>query len=253
MKKLIQTLSVALLSGIFVLANSDGTRPLTNVRKYPVSIEKDGYSLGARLLSEKEVLQTFVTPLKGKYVVVEVAMYPGLNDIEVDNRDFVLRIDGFDRSFRPQEPSRIAIGQQRTTKAGRRVSIVPYGNIEYESGRGHYPDGRFPRRSDRRDVEDPDWDRRERDGRYDRRRGYGGLRTVVGVGVVLDRQPQPSSDQDRYVMETELQDKSIPQGFIGSPVAGHLYFAVGEYQKKAEHRLEYRGNGETTVLVLPRK
>ena len=250
MKKLIQTLSVALLSGIFVLANSDGTPPLSNVRKYPVSIEKDGYSLGARLLSEKEVLQNFVTPLKGKYVVVEVAMYPGINDIEVDNRDFVLRIDGFDRSFRPQEASQIAIGQQLTAKPRRRVGIVPYGNIEYESGRGHYPDSRrLPRRSDRRDVEDPDWDRRNRDRDY----GYGGLRTVVGVGVVLDRQPQPSSDQDRYVMETELQDKSLPQGFSGSPVAGHLYFAVGEHRKKAEHRLEYRGNGETTVLVLPRK
>ena len=252
MKKSILVLSVALLSANLVVANSMGTRPLSNVRKYPVSVEKDGVSVGARLLSEKEVLQTFVTPMKGKYVVVEVAMYPGVNDIEVDNRDFVLRIDGFDRSFRPQEPSRIAIGQQRTTKPARQVGVVPYGNIEYERGRGHYPDHRrFPRRSDRRDSEDPDWDRRDRD--RDRNYGYGGLRTVVGVGVVLDRQPQPSSDQDRYVMETELHDKSLPQGFVGSPVAGHLYFAVGEYKKKAVHRLEYRGNGETSVLVLPRK
>lgn len=251
MKKSIQILSVAVLSGIVVLAGSDGTRPLSSVGKYPVSIEKDAYSLGARLLSEKEVLQRFVTPLKGKYVVVEVALFPGVNDIEVDNRDFVLRIDGFDRSFRPEEPTRIAIGQQRTTKPRRQVGVVPYGNIEYESGRGHYPNERFPRRRGRRDVEDPDWDRRDRD--YDRRRSYGGLRTVVGVGVVLDRQPGVSSDQDRYVMETELHDKSLPQGFAGSPVAGHLYFAVGEYSKKAEHRLEYRSNGEAAVLVLPRK
>ena len=251
MKKSIQILSVALLSANLVLPNSMGTRPLSNVRKYPVSVEKDAYSLGARLLSEKEVLQNFVTPLKDKYVVVEVAMYPGVNDIEVDNRDFVLRIDGFDRSFRPQEPSRIAIGQQRTTtKPRRQIGIVPYGNIEYERGRGHYPDQRrFPRRSDRRDVEDPDWDRRDRD----RNRGYGGLRTVVGVGVVLDRQPQPSTDQDRYVMETELHDKSLPQGFVGSPVAGHLYFAVGETKKKAKHRLEYRGSGESVTVVLPGK
>ncbi|MDE2926952.1 MAG: hypothetical protein OXT71_11200 [Acidobacteriota bacterium] len=251
MKKSIQFLSVALLSVNLVVPNSTGTRPLSNVRKYPVSVEKDAYSLGARLLSEKEVLQNFVTPLKDQYVVVEVGMYPGINDIEVDNRDFVLRIDGFDRSFRPQEPSRIAIGQQRTTtKPKRQVGIVPYGNIEYERGRGHYPDHRrFPRRSDRRDVDDPDWDRRDRD----RNRGYGGLRTVVGVGVVLDRQPQPSSDQDRYVMETELHDKSLPQGFVGSPVAGHLYFAVGEYKKKAKHRLEYRGNGESVTVVLPAK
>ncbi len=250
MNKSIQILSFLLLSGIFVLAGSDGTQPLSNVGKYPVSVEKDSYSLGARLLSEKEVLQRFVTPLEGKYVVVEVAMYPGINDIEVDNRNFELRIDGFDRSFRPEEPSRIAIGQQRTTKPRRQIGIVPYGNIEYESGRGHYPDHRrLPRRSDRRDVEDPDWDRRDPNRRY----GYGGLRTVVGVGIVLDRQPGVSSDQDRYVMETELQDKSLPQGFVGSPVAGHLYFAVGEYREKAEHRLEYRGNGETAVLVLPRK
>ena len=96
MKKSILVLSVALLSANLVVANSMGTRPLSNVRKYPVSVEKDGVSVGARLLSEKEVLQTFVTPMKGKYVVVEVAMYPGVNDIEVDNRDFVLRIDGFE-------------------------------------------------------------------------------------------------------------------------------------------------------------
>lgn len=250
MKKSIQILSVALLSVILVLPNSMGTRPLSNAGKYPVSVEKDTYSMGARLLSEKEVLQNFVTPLKDKYVVVEVAMYPGVNDVEVENRDFVLRIDGFDRSFRPQDPSGIAIGQQRTTKPKRQVGIVPYGNIEYERGRGHYPDHRrFPGRRDRRDVEDPDWDRRDRDRNY----GYGGLRTVVGVGVVLDRQPQPSSDQDRYVMETELHDKSLPQGFVGSPVAGHLYFAVGEYKKKAKHRLEYRGNGEPVTVVLPTK
>ena len=235
MSKLFQGLSVSLLSGVFGLASSDGTRPLSDVNKYPVSIEKGGYSLGARLLTEMEVLQKFVTPLKGKYVVVEVALYPGNSDIAVDNRDFVLQVSGQDQIFRPREPESIAAGLQRRASSDRRTAVVSSGTIGYESRRERYPEA-YPGRR----------------GRNDEIR-TGGPRTTIGIGALRDRRPRPSTDRDRQVMKTELEDKSLPQGFTGSPAAGHLYFAVGKFRKKAVHRLEYRGNGETTVLVLPRK
>lgn len=235
MNKLIQVLAVSLFSGVPGLAGSDGTRPLSDVNKYPVSIEKGGYSLGARLLGELEILQKFVTPLKGKYVVVEVALYPGNADIAVDNRDFVLQVSGRDEIFRPQEPAFIAAGLQQRASSTKRSSVVTSGTIGYESRRERYPEA-YPGRRNRND------DIRS-----------GGPRTTIGIGALRDRSPRPSTGRDRQVMKTELEDKSLPQGFTGSPVAGYLYFAAGKHRKKAVLRLEYRGNGETTLLALPRK
>ena len=235
MKQSIQIILVALLSANLALATEFGTRPLSNAKKYPVSIEKDGYSLGARLLTEKEVLQTFVTPLKGEYVVVEVALYPGTDSVDVSNDDFALRIAGLERSFLAEDPDLVATGQRQSEGGSKRVGVIPFGGVSYETGPGAYPGDRYPTRG----------------------RRYGGLRTTVGVGVVL-RDSKPPTNEDWYVMETELHDKGLPQGFTNSPVAGHLYFATGKLKKKkkrkkAAHRLEYRVNGETNVLILRAK
>ncbi len=235
MNQLILGLSVSLLSGTFGFASSEGTRPLSDVNRYPVSFEKGGYSLGARLLSEMEVLQRFVSPLKGKYVVVEVALYPGNADIAVDNRDFVLRGAGQDQVFRPQKPESIATGLQRRASSARRTGVVSSGTIGYESRRERYPEAYPGRRNRNNDIRS------------------GGPRATIGIGALRDRSPRPSTDRDRQVMRTELEDKSLPEGATRLPVAGHLYFAVEKLRKKAALRLEYHGNGETTVLVLPRK
>lgn len=235
MKPLIRCVFVSLFCGVFGLASTDGTRPRSTVDKYPAAIEKKGYRLGARLLSELEVLQTFTTPLKGKYAVVEVALYPGNAGISVDNTDFVLQVSGKDQVFRSQEPGIIAAGLQRKASSNRRTGVVSSGTIGYESRRERYPETYPGRRGRNDDIRS------------------GGPRTTIGVGVLRDRSPRPSTDPDRQVMKTELEDKSLPQGFTGSPVAGYLYFAVGKFRKKAEHRLEYHGNGEATVLVLPGK
>ena len=235
MKKLVRSLSVALLSGCFGLAGSDGTRPRSTVDKYPAAIEKKGYRLGARLLSELEVLQAFATPLKGKYAVVEVALYPGNAGISVDNRDFVLQISGRNQVFRPQEPEKIAAGLQRKASSTKRRSVFSSGTIGYESRRERYPETYPGRRGRDDDIRS------------------GGPRTTIGIGALRDRSPRPSTDRDRQVMKTELEDKSLPQGFTGFPVAGYLYFEIGKFRKKAEHRLEYGGSGEATVLILPRK
>lgn len=235
MRQLARCLSVSLLCGVSGLAGTDGTRPRSTVNKYPVSIQKDGYSLGARLLSELEVLQTFTTPLKGKFTVVEVAIYPGNAALSVDSTDFVLQVSGKDPVFRPQKPGMIAAGLQRKASSTKRTGVVSSGTIGYESRRERYPEAYPGRRGRSDDIR------------------TGGPRTTIGVGVLRDRRPRPSTDRDRQVMKTELEDKGLPQGFTGSPVAGYLYFAVGKVRKRAEHRLEYRGNGEGVVLVLPGK
>ena len=231
MKRIIAFLSIAILYSVSALANSEGTRPHSEASKYPISVEKDGFKLGARLLSKLEVTQAFVTDLNRGYVVVEVALYPDKDEIDVAGTDFTLQISGIDADLSPQDPPLIASGLQQTAPAQRQVGIVPYGSIGYESG---------PRRYDRNDP-------------YGNGR-QGGLRTSVGVGVILDRNPTASTGQDRRVMQQELEDKGLPETVTDAPVAGYLYFAVEKLPKNAEHRLEYQTwNGETTLLLLPRK
>ncbi len=229
MKRITSILSISILFIISALGSSDGTRPRSEASKYPISVEKETFKLGARLLSKLEVTQTFATDLNRGYVVVEVALYPGKDEIDTANTDFTLQISGLDAEIRPQDPTLIATGLQRTASPQRQVSIIPYGSVGYESG---------PRRNDR----------------YGNQTGGRGVRTSVGVGVILDRNPPASTSQDRRVMQQELQDKGLPQGVIDAPVAGYLYFAVEKLPKNAEHRLDYQSeNGETIVLVLTRK
>ena len=227
MKRITTILSISILLSISAAGNSEGTRPRSEASKYPISVEREGFKLGARLLSKHEVLQTFVTDLNRGYVVVEVALYPGKDEIDIESTDFTLRIFGLDAEIRPRDPTLIAAGLQRTAPAQRQVGIIPYGSVGYESG---------PRRHDP----------------YGNRR-YGGLRTSVGVGVVLDRNPPVSSDQDRRVMQQELEDKGLPQGVADAPVAGYLYFAVEKRPKNADHRLAYQSAGDTSILLLPKK
>ncbi len=229
MKRLTSVLSIAILFGISALGNSEGTRPKSEASKYPVSVEKEGFKLGARLLSKHEVTQAFVTDLNRGYVVVEMALYPGKDEIDMANTDFTLQISGLDADIRPQDPTLIAAGLQQTAPAQRQVGIIPYGSVGYESG---------PRRNDP----------------YGNQTGGRGVRTSLGVGVILDRNPPASTSQDRRVMEQELKDKGLSQGVTDAPIAGYLYFAVEKLPKNAEHQLEYQSeNGETIVLVLPRK
>ncbi len=229
MKRIASILSISILFIISALGNSDGTRPRSEASKYPISVEKEGFKLGARLLSKLEVTQTFVTDLNRGYIVVEIALYPGKDEIDIANTDFTLQISGLDAEIRPRDPALIAAGLQRTAPQQRQVGIIPYGSVGYESG---------PRRNDR----------------YGNQTGGRGVRTSVGVGVVLDRNPPASTSQDRRVMEQELEDKGLPQGAVDAPIAGYLYFPVEKLPKNAEHRLEYQTeNGVTIVLLLPRK
>ena len=46
--------------------------------------------------------------------------------------------------------------------------------------------------------------------------------------------PAPgATDVDRSTMQSELWDKSLPQGEIRKPVAGYLYFPMPADQKKS--------------------
>ncbi len=54
-------------------------------------------------------------------------------------------------------------------------------------------------------------------------------------------------------MSSELNDKALPEGSIGAPVAGYLYFPVPSKKKKATgvYELRYADNGESVRLYVP--
>ena len=55
---------------------------------------------------------------------------------------------------------------------------------------------------------------------------------------------------DRKVVETELDEKGLPEGAVMTPVAGYLYFPLAKKAKNARYELEYVLNGNKVVLRL---
>ena len=53
-------------------------------------------------------------------------------------------------------------------------------------------------------------------------------------------------------METELTDKSLPEGRTAKPVAGYLYFPFPGKKKDVAYDLEYHCQGERFLLPLGR-
>ncbi|MDT8068633.1 MAG: hypothetical protein ROO76_10770 [Terriglobia bacterium] len=58
------------------------------------------------------------------------------------------------------------------------------------------------------------------------------------------------TEADRKTMETELRDKSLPQGEVSQPVSGYLHFPVAT-GKKVQYELEYTGKNRNIRLRLP--
>jgi hypothetical protein len=50
-------------------------------------------------------------------------------------------------------------------------------------------------------------------------------------------------------METELTEKSLPEGAVAQAVSGYVYFPV-TLKKKAEYQLEYTLDGQKLTLPI---
>ncbi len=193
-------------------------RPRPEAADYPVSRQQQQFSVGARLLSPKEVEQRFSTPLGKRYIVVEVGVYPA------DAQALNLRLDGFtlragndDQAFFPATPDDVLTDLFPRYEARQRdVRVYPSVGVGYESG------------------------------------GWGrGVSTGVGVGVgsgPYPRRGMPGSN--RRVMQTELREKALPQGNLTQPAAGYLYFPLTG-KRASNYTLELTRNGELTSLPLP--
>ena len=198
--------------------------PRASADAYPAWKAEAEYSIGAKLLTKTQIQNSFVTPLAGRYVVVEVGFYPANGKVvSLERSAFALHSSDSKYSVNPADPEEIASILQKRPPSSRDVILYPTANIGYES----YPvyDGTGTHR-----ISGPVY-------------GAG-----VGVGVGSTN-PTATTDSDRTTMETELRDKELKAGEVAKPVAGYLYFPLSS-KEKATYQLEYRGTDAVSNLPL---
>ena len=189
-----------------------GIAPRAEASAYPVHREQRQFSVGARLLSAKEVEQKFSTPLGKHYLVVEVGVFPAdAQTVKLRPENFTLRVGSEDQAFFPATPEDIA-AHLSPPYGSRPRYVYPSLGVGY--------------------------------------RGWGrGVSTGVGVGVGGYPRRGGMAGGNRRVIENELRDKALPQGSLTRASAGYLYFPLSGKRAK-QYNLELTGNGENLSLPL---
>jgi hypothetical protein len=235
--------SLALLPSILVLSLSapllqaqdadqtsekpGGAAPRASAAKYRAHLERDGFSIGAELLSKRQASKTFAADVNHCCLVVLVAVYPNKDQpVDLSFTDFALEEVGSDIPVRPESATIVAAKLEKQ-KNSNSTEVHPHGTVGYEWGTYTDPNTGQPVH-----VHTVD--------------------TAVGIGVDPNGKVPPDvADHNRDVMEHELYEKALPDAKIFSPVAGYLYFPVPNSNKKAKYRVTYSGHAEPVDLPLP--
>jgi len=205
-----------------------GSVPRSSADRYHSHAESDGASVGADILTPKQVGKAFVSDLNRCCIVVEFAFYPdkGKDPHTLSLDDFALYISGSDLGTKPEGATLVAAALQKKASAGPPVAVHGGATVGYESGTYTDPSTGQPTR-------------------------VHGVYTGTEVNV-SDPKPAPgSTERDRQIMEKELDEKGLPLGKAAAPVAGYLYFSIHDRKKDAKYQLEFNFNGAKLVLPLP--
>jgi hypothetical protein len=204
-----------------------GAAPRVSAAKYRAHLERDGFSIGAELLSKKEASKTFAADVNHCCLVVLVAVYPKKDQpVDLSFTDFALEEEGSDIPVRPESATIVAAKLEKQ-KNSSSTEVYPHGSVGYEWGT--YTDPNTGQSVHVHTVE-----------------------AAVGMGTTPNSKvPADVAERDREVMERELYEKALPDAKVSSPVAGYLYFPVPKPNKKAKYHLTYSGQAEPVDLTLP--
>lgn len=225
------TLGLAVLTILtlpLLATGPQGTVPRGMALEYPAHAQANGATIGARLLTAKQVHSSFSTDLNSCCLVVEVALYPAKGkSIDVSLNDFALQAGNTDHAVKPSSATLLAAELQKHNEpsTGTNVQVSPVVHVGYESG------------------VDPITGQRVHGVDY-------GVGVGVGVGGSDPSMSPASTPRDRDVMQLELSEKGLPQVDTSAPVAGYIYFRLSKDSKKAPHYLEYTLNGKKLSLKL---
>ena len=198
--------------------------PRASATEYPASQMQPQYSIGAKVLSKTQIQNSFAAPLAGRYVVVEIGIYPANGKtLDLQKAAFALRTaDGKDM-VNPAAPEEIASILQQRPPSSRDVALYPTANVGYVTWPVYNGTGT---------------------------KQVGGPVVGVGLGVGVNQSTSTATtDSDRKTMETELRDKQLKEGEASKPVAGYLYFPITT-KDRVQYQLEYRGLAAVSNLPL---
>jgi hypothetical protein len=205
-----------------------GSVPRSSADRYHSHAQSDGTSVGAEILTPKQVGKAFVSDLNRCCIVVEFAYYPSKENVPHDLSldDFALYISGSDIGTKPQSATLVAASLQKKAGSGLPAAVHGGATVGYESGTYTDPNTGQPTR-------------------------VHGVYSGTEVNVSDPRPAPGSTERDRQIMEKELDEKGLPLGKAAVPVSGYLYFSIHDRKKDAKYQLEYNFNGEKLVLPLP--
>lgn len=199
---------------------------------YPVHLQLNGVTYAASVVPANEVKHIFAFDITKTYVVFEVALYPDAGSrVQLDPGGFVMHIPRTGDVAHNADSVTVAsvIQQENIPKPPSRVGpVVASTEVGYESGTDPYTGQRVH-------------------GTY--------TATQVGVGAGNDpgpRYPSPGGyPRDRQLLESQLWDRSLPQGDIQRPTAGYLYFPASLLKKKSDniYQLQYLGPQDQPQLA----
>jgi len=221
---------VALAAVLLYGGQGGGIRPRPSSADYPAHQDGKGITIAAAAILPDQATRLFGADLNhAGYMVFEVAVFPETGDqIELANRDFLLRAGSDPATIRTVSPQAVAAyfepKYNTKPKPPGNVSIYPTGTIGYESGT------------------------------YNGQR-RGGVYTGGGVGVgVGDPGPTmppapPGGRVDGASVRQELEDLALPQGKTNEAVAGYLYFPKPAKSAKSYTLTFYGPDGQVNVVI----
>lgn len=206
-----------------------GVEPRAGSELYPARDTTAGISMGAAVLTRRQIRHVFGSDLKGEFIVVEIGIYPQ-SQVAISPDQFRLRLGSEPGLLRPTEAAEVArlLGGRKATStqppAPTNIQVYQGATIGY--GRG--PNGR------------------------------GGVYTSTETGVGIGNYPQPPvaggppppdvPDLERLLVESELPDVKT-----AAPVAGYLYFRKPpQHGKIPAYNITWYGPiAQLHVSVLP--
>jgi hypothetical protein len=203
----------------------DAGTPRTSAEKYKAHSRHSDVSIGAELLTRKEISKEFAADVNRCCLVVQVAVYPNEKEpLKVSHDDFTLAIEGTDIVETPQDAR--TLSAKLSTGANGGVTTAASVGVGVEFGTytdpttGHQVHGHA-------------------------------VTTSASVGIGAESSGSPSAaEREREIIERELSQKILPEAKISVPVSGYLYFLLPKQKKPAKYRLEYEISGETLILPL---
>lgn len=207
-----------------------GIVPRSSADHYPAHTNHNGVSIGAELLTRKQVSKAFTADLNRCCLVVDVAVYPIQNEpLQISSDSFTLVLIGNETRTKPRSAGVIAAELQEASTPKGGTSTSTSSSIGY--GTGTYIDPVTGQPVHGRGVT---------------------TSTSVAVSSGSGGGVSPAAaEQDREMKERELREKGLPEAKAAMPVSGYLYFLAPKQKKDTKYRLEYVFNDETVALQLP--